>query len=200
MADSDRSVNSNASLSVLLANNPSLAEYWPGAKLRQVAKVTPEPAVEILPPVKQEGAGSSIKAGCIPCSLGHFGVCSSLLQEGVRFAQSDGIDSDVPIDRINTCLDELNGLERKDLTPELIDTLPEWEKDLALRTLASSRAMRHELESIETLDNLIHTSAQTTIIRKALGREWFKKKLAIMSPKEQKQLAEEATKIINKEV
>lgn len=181
----------NHYLKQVQANNPGLAAYWPGSEQTQQNKPSAKPAVS-SETSHTEAKGSNIKAGCIPCSLGHIGVCSSLLQEGVRFAQSDGITADVPIDRVNTCLDELNALERKDLTPELIDTLPPWEKELALKTLASSRKLRHSLESITSLDDLIHASAETTAVRKSIGREWFRRKLSTMSPQEKEALAKEA--------
>jgi hypothetical protein len=196
-------------LSVLQANNPSLAKYWPGMKPGVAIQTEPavnppvmqaeEPAPAAVPEEKPEAKGSEVKAGCIPCSLGHVGVCSSLLQEGVRFAQADGIDSTVPVDRINTCLDELNALERKDLTPELIDTLPEWEKDLALRALAASRSIRHLLESITSLDDLIHASAETTTVRKEIGREYFHKKIENMAPGEAKKVVDSVLAKIKKE-
>lgn len=173
-------------LATIRANNPSLTDYWPGARRRRKTRQPDEPAE----PGENETKGSDIKAGCLPCSIGHMGTCSGLLKEAVRFAQSDGVNSDIPIDRINTCLDELNALERKDLTPELIETLPDWEKELALKALEASRGLRHSLESIQTLDDLIHATANTTRVRMEIGREWFRNKLATMNPQEKQKLAE----------
>lgn len=185
MTDREGTNNATGYLSTLRNNNPSLASYWPGVKLNQKIDNPAVPATTI----ETKDKASSVKAGCLPCSIGHMGTCSGLLQEAVRFAQSDGVNSDTPIDRINTCLDELNTLERKDLTPELIETLPAWEKDLALKALAASRALRHSLESIQTLDDLIHASAKTTSVRKEIGREWFHKKLESMTGPKKQQLA-----------
>ena len=36
---------------------------------------------------------SSIEAGCIPCAIGHLGTCSGLLNEAMRFAKKDGVES-----------------------------------------------------------------------------------------------------------
>ncbi len=199
MAEREHAVNLNDYLAAVRANNPKLADYWPGAKPGQSVNPAPKPAPAPTITAKEEPKGSSIKAGCLPCSINHMSVCSGLLQEGIRFAQADGVNSDTPIDRINTCLDELNALERKDLTPELIDTLPPWEKELALKALNASRNIRHSLEGIKTLDDLIHASAQTTTVRKEIGREWFKRKLATMSPQDKQHLVEEALEKIKKE-
>ncbi len=188
---------------VLIVNNSSLAKYWPGARSDKASErliaepppvISPEEYREPdTPAEKKEAKGSEIKAGCIPCSIGHFSACSGLLKEGIRFAQDEGIASDVPIDRIGACLDELNALERKDLTPALIDTLPAWEKALALRALAASRKTRHALEGVQSVDDLIHTSAETDIVRKQIGREWFKHKLEHMTPREKQDLAAKVT-------
>jgi hypothetical protein len=198
--DEQERVSLNDYLSAIRANNPGLTDYWPGAKRGQPAKEPPRPAAAPTVSPDTRSKATSVKAGCLPCSLGHMGACSGMLQEAVRFAQSDGVDSDTPIDRINTCLDELNTLERKDLTPELIESLPPWERELALKALAASRSLRHSLEGIETLDDLIAASAKTTTVRKEIGREWFRKKFVQMTPREQKHLAEEALERFEKEV
>jgi len=139
------------------------------------APVTPAAQVPVKKPEEVPAAG--IKAGCVPCSLGHLGTCSGMLNEAVRFAQAEGINADIPIDRINTCLDELNALERKDLTPQQIDTLSGWERDLALESLKTSRELRHGLEGIRSVDDLIHVAAETSKRRSEIGREWYKKKV-----------------------
>ncbi len=129
---------------------------------------------------------TSVQAGCVPCSLGHLGTCNGLLNEAMRFANNkDGIASPEVLDRVNTCLDELNALERVDLRPELMVNLPPWEKDLAERALLASRETRHGLESIRSKDDLEQLAAKTTTVRKEIGREWFQGKLSRLSPEEQ---------------
>jgi hypothetical protein len=138
----------------------------------------PEPVHQAPPAENKENPAVGIKAGCVPCSLGHLGTCKGMLDEAVRFAQAEGLGADIPVDRINTCLDELNALERKDLTPQQIDTLKGWERDLAVEALKTSRELRHGLEGIKNVDDLVHVAAETSRRRAEIGREWFKRKVA----------------------
>lgn len=140
----------------------------------------PAPApVQTSPPAEKQdpNPAAGIKAGCVPCSLGHLGTCKGMLDEAVRFAQAEGLGADIPVDRINTCLDELNALERKDLTPQQIDTLDGWEKDLAVKALTTSRELRHGLEGIKNVDDLVHIAAETANKRLEIGREWYKRRI-----------------------
>ena len=111
------------------------------------------------------------------CAIGHFGTCSGLLNEAMRFANKDGISSSEVIDRVNICLDELNALERVDLRPQLIINLPPWEKDLANKALVESRSTRHGLEKISTVEDLEKVTAETQEARQDIGRTWFKQKI-----------------------
>lgn len=126
------------------------------------------------------------------CAIGHFGTCSGLLNEAMRFAKKDGVGSSEVIDRVNMCLDELNAMERVDLRPELITDLPDWEKELANRALTASRATRHGLEGLTTGNDLEKVAASTQTARTQIGRGWFKERLARMPKEEKEKLAEKA--------
>ncbi len=137
-----------------------------------------------------EGAGS-IEAGCVPCALGHISTCSGGLAEAMRFARKDGMDSNQVIDRIGHCLEELNIMEREDLSPQKIASLPKWEKDLAVEALNVSRKMRHDLEGLSTestVDDLEQLAAGAQDSREYITRGWFKHKLTTMSGKEKSEL------------
>ncbi len=154
-------------------------------------------AAEELPKVTEkyqikETKASSIEAGCLPCAIGHFGTCSGLLNEAMRFAKKDGIQSSEVIDRVNICMDELNALERVDLRPELTLNLPTWEKELADKALLASRSTRHGLEGLNSVSDLETVAATTQNVRQEIGRAWFKKRLADMPKAEKAQLAQKA--------
>jgi hypothetical protein len=116
------------------------------------------------------------------CAMGHFGTCSGILSESIRFSRSpEGLASPEVIDRVNMCMDELNAMERVDLRPEMTVQLTGWEKDLANKALSESRNLRHMLEGLKSIDELEKASAMTQTTRKEIGREWFQKKLSTMS-------------------
>lgn len=145
------------------------------------------------PPITEKATGTA--TGCVPCSIGHLGTCSGLLNEAMRFARNDGVESDEVISRVNICLDELNALERVDLRPEMIHGLPPWERALAEQALSLSRAIRHDLEQIPSVSGLEGIAGRTQSERQAIGRAWFRGKLARMSPDQQKLALEKAKEL-----
>lgn len=154
-------------------------------------KPTPEPQ-ELIPEAAVEDKATSIAAGCVPCSIGHLGTCVGVTNEAMRFARKDGIGAREVIDRVNICLDELNALERIDLRPEMIAGLPAWEKEIANEALSVSRATRHSLENLSSVDELEAAAAKLQTARQGIGREWFKERLARMPKEEKEKLAARA--------
>jgi len=140
-----------------------------------------EPLLRIAEELEPETP--QIATGCVPCALGHYSTCTGLLNEAMRFAREDGLSDDV-ITRVNRCLDELNAMEREDLRPEMLVGLSIWEKELAEEALSGSRQTRHQLEGIATVDELEQIAANTQTVREKIGKTWFKKRLATMSPQE----------------
>jgi hypothetical protein len=133
-----------------------------------------------------------IATGCVPCAIGHVGTCSGLLAEALRFGKQEGIGSPEVSERVNLCLDELNAMERVDLRPEKIVELSQWEKGLANKALTESRAMRHELEGLTSVDDLEKVAARTQSMRQEIGRDWFQQRLSKMPKEEKAKLAEKA--------
>lgn len=161
----------------------------------QQPETTQDLAIEQDPVIETtSGKATAIATGCIPCSLGHLGTCSGLLNEGMRFAHKDGIQSDEVIDRVNMCMDELNALERVDLRPEMIYQLPDWEKSLAEKALTLSRSLRHDLEGLSDVAALEAISAKTQTTRQEIGKAWFKQRLTLMSPEQRKDVEEALTR------
>jgi len=136
---------------------------------------------------------SNVATGCVPCSVNHLSTCSGLLNEGMRFAHKDGLESGEVIERVSMCMDELNALERVDLRPEMIHGLPEWEKTLAEKALNLSRTLRHDLEQVSDISALEGIAAKTQTARQEIGKSWFKQRLEHMTP-EQRQEVEERLK------
>jgi len=132
----------------------------------------------LLPPAAtetsaEEKAATEIATACVPCALGHMSLSSGLLKEAVRF-KGEGITSNEILDRIAIVLEELNSLEREDLTPEKILELPPWERAIAEETLEQSRQLRHKLETIRTIEELEQVAAGTKRYYIKLLRQWYK--------------------------
>lgn len=138
---------------------------------------------------------TSIESGCVPCSIGHLGTCSGLINESVRFAREGGMESNEVLDRVDMCLTELNALERTDLRPEMIVDLPKWEKEIANRALVASRSLRHTLEKMETVDDLEQAAALSQQERREVFRAYMKHKLGELSPEQRKLVQQKAIEI-----
>jgi len=123
--------------------------------------------------VSEETPTAQIATGCLPCALGHFSTSSGLLNEAVRF-KGEGMTSNNILDRIAGALEEQNALERDDLSPVKIQSLPEWEMPIAEEALSQSRQLRHKLESIQSVDELEKAAADTKRYYIKLNRQWYK--------------------------
>ena len=152
--------------------------------------ITQEP--EITP--QQE----AVATACVPCALGHFSTTAGLLNEAVRFKEG-GITSNEVADRIAKILQELNALERVDLTPEKIRSTPDWERDLAEEALQQSRSLRHRLEEIKDIGELKAAAADTEGYYRSLNRKWWKLRFAKTGKTEPEMSLEEAKKIAAEE-
>ncbi len=139
-----------------------------------------------------EGKASSIATGCVPCAIGHLGTGSGVINEAVRFAKKDGLQSREVIDRVNMCLDELNAMERVDLRPEMIVNLTSWEKELANQALVASRSIRHELEGLSSVGELERAAANIQTTRTEIGRRWFQERLSRIPKEEEEILVKQA--------
>lgn len=161
--------------------------------MKSIAQPKTVRVVEVDAPREEDSnvavKAQSIAVGCVPCALGHIGTCSGLLNEAVRFSDN-GMDDAEVIERLNGCLDELNGMERIDLRPEKISSLPEWERKIADRALKSSRTTRHAIEGCRTKEDLVHLAANTQKVRNEIGKEWFQTKIRTFKPDEKAQIAE----------
>ncbi len=120
-----------------------------------------------------------IATACVPCALGHIATSTGLLNEAVRF-KKEGITSNEIADRIAKVLEEQNTLERVDLTPEKIQNLPDWERDLAEEALQQSRSLRHRLETIKSIEELEAAAADTEGYYRELNRKWWKRRFDIL--------------------
>lgn len=140
-----------------------------------MANMSHEPAR--APTLKSETVESG--TACIPCCIDHFSTCSGLLSdEAIRFARRDGIANKETIKRIFACIDQLNAMEREDLTVEKMAGLPDWEKNLATYIQNQGADIRHKLTNISDTKNLEKVGIQIKNIRQEIGAEWYRRRLA----------------------
>ena len=136
----------------------------------------------------------TVATACVPCALGHFSTSAGLLNEAVRF-EEEGITSNEILDRIAKVLEEQNALERKDLTPENIQSAPQWERKIAEEALRQSRKLRHALESFTSIEQIEQTAADTSSFYKKLNREWFKCRFAHLGPEKAQKIADKVGRL-----
>ena len=127
----------------------------------------------VLTQTPEEKPEDEIATGCLPCAVSHFSTSAGLLNESVRF-KGEGMTSNEILDRIAGAIEEQNSLERVDLSPAKILTLPDWERPIAEEALAQSRQLRHRLESIKGIDDLEQVAADTKSYYIKLNRQWYK--------------------------
>lgn len=108
-----------------------------------------------------------IKSGtaCLPCSRDHFTTTSAALKEALRFAKTKGVHNDEVMKRIGIALEELNIMERMDLSAENIKELKGKDKELADWGLEQSRTLRHRITSIRTSEDLEKVAIEASEIK-----------------------------------
>lgn len=102
-------------------------------------------------------SGASIKesksTACIPCSKNHLSAIAGILAESKRFIAGGVKDPEV-VDRINIATKELNAMERGDLDPAKVASLPPKEKEVAEWIADQARDLRHSIDGIKDKESL----------------------------------------------
>jgi len=84
------------------------------------------------------------------------------LSEALRFARSEGMESNEVQERLALCAAELNIWERWDAAPQSLVELPEEDKDFLRRWLPKGRGIRHQLNSVKVIEDLEKTAASAS--------------------------------------
>lgn len=157
----------------------------------------PQEVPETIPAMPQSISGGT---SCIPCASDHLSTCSGVLTEALRFARTDGMESEEVVSRVQLCRDELNAMERVDLRPELTIELEEWEKEIANNLLNESRTLRHDLADMTSVEQLEQAAGKTQTTRTGVGRKWVQGRLANMTDEERAQVKQRAQELIDKQM
>jgi len=165
------------------------------SELALVHKETTESRAATSPAQGEELSAVMPGEACIPCVNNHFSTCAGLISdEGMRMALR-GSNADEVIRRLNRCLDQLNAMEREDLAPEKVARLSPPEKEIAIYAQKESADIRHQIESIKTLDDLEPVAVHIIQARDEIGKRYFSLRL---QPKPELTL-EEAKKLAAEE-
>jgi len=105
------------------------------------------------------------------CSSDHFSTVSGALSEALRFARTEGVRHPEVMRRLGLAKDELNAMERIDLSPENLVQLRGKEKKLAEWGLNASREIRHKITAIHSPADLEQVAADVAKIRTRFMRE-----------------------------
>ena len=137
------------------------------ARVFKAEIVEPESVIDLTPEKIQEGVA------CLPCTNDHIATASASLKEAVRFARrpEKGIRCHEVMERIGIALEELNIMERIDLSPESIDQLDGEEKKLARWAANKSADLRHGISGIKTPDDLEKMAAEASRIKTEFLKE-----------------------------
>lgn len=110
---------------------------------------------------------------CLSCSKDHFSTVSGALSEALRFARKEGMNHHEVQDRLGIASDELNIMERIDLSPQKLVSLDGQEKQIALDALKESRELRHQITAVQTPDDLERVAAEAAKIRTRFMKNVF---------------------------
>lgn len=106
--------------------------------------IKPQKEIETTPTSVAEGTA------CTLCSSEHFTQVSGDLAEGLRFARQEGLNHPEVVKRVEHARQELNAMERYDLSAAQIQLLSGKERELAEWALTKSRNLRHTINQMIT--------------------------------------------------
>lgn len=139
--------------------------------VRQEQKQKPQTSspdeVQVYPEKDMTSTKISGGTACLPCSKDHFTTASAMLKEAIRFAKrpEHGLRSKEVMGRIGVSLEELNAMERWDLSPDMISKLVGKEKELADWALNTSSDLRHQINAITSVSDLEKVAATASEIK-----------------------------------
>jgi len=106
------------------------------------------------------GEKKGVATSCMACSRSHLTTISGALDEALRFARKDGVDSDESMRRIDAAEREINIMERIDLSPESIQNSPREEQEFIEPFMQKIRELRQNIGQIKSVQELERTAAQ----------------------------------------
>lgn len=119
-----------------------------------------ETALDLRERMKDLYANFDPSTSCVLCTRAHLATVSASLKEAIRFARSNGIEDENVSARLNTAEEEINVLERFDLSPEQVENSPPEDKQLIQEFQPKIRRLRQNIVMIDNVDSLEKTAAE----------------------------------------
>lgn len=124
----------------------------------QVAIIDAKPIqIEISKP-------KEVATSCMACSRSHLTTIAGALDEALRFARTDGVQSPEVMKRIDMAEREVNIMERIDLSPDAIQNSPQAEQDFVRPFMPRIRELRQNIGQITSVDQLEKTAADANTV------------------------------------
>ena len=119
-----------------------------------------------LPVEKGDSRGEIVGTACLSCSRSHLSTVGGALGEAIRFARGDaqGIAHPEAQRRILLAEDEINIMERIDLSVDALAASPPEERQVAEEYLPRIRVLRQEIGDIDSFDKLEKVAADANIL------------------------------------
>jgi len=146
----------------------------PGFKAKSIEIKTgqPEhvdyPELATMPGAAKVVTTREVSTACLSCSRSHLSTVSGALGESLRFARENGIGDPEVQRRLMLAEDEINIMERIDLSADALAKAKPEERQVAEEYLPKIRAIRQKLGSITSLKELEDTAAEASV----LGQEF----------------------------
>lgn len=135
-------------------------------EVHQVAAVTTvHSSSQKLPETAQK---VEVGTACLACSRSHLSTVSGALNESLRFAREQGLTSPEVQKRLMMAEDEINIMERIDLSAEALQKSPPEEAEVAREYLPRIRKLRQDMGQIVSVDELEKTASDASV----LGQEF----------------------------
>lgn len=132
----------------------------------------PPASISVTPraePVKAKTAllgEVSQRTSCIPCTRSHLATVSGALGESLRFAREGGIGHPEVQRRLSLAEEEVNILERVDLSPEALESAPPKERELAEEFLPLIREVRQGIGDVASVQDLVNMAARSQALNR----------------------------------
>jgi hypothetical protein len=141
-----------------------------GIKIPGPAPFQADTTVHVTVPRVTSGETEKPQVGtaCIACSRSHLSTVSGALNESLRFARDEGITSPEVQRRLMMAEDEINIMERIDLSAEALQKSPPEEAQVAREYLPRIRQLRQDIGQVASVDTLEKVAADATV----LGQEF----------------------------